>query len=124
MGTKRLESDGDRPPEAEISVPTPIGNEGRDNKGRFAKGNKGGPGHPLSGRVNQLRSMLLEAITEDDLNAIVKQLVTKARGGELTAITEILNRLLGKPAVEISMDVNATSVNLLAVYEEVVHADD
>jgi hypothetical protein len=68
--------------------------------------------------------MLLEAITEDDLNAIVKQLVTKARGGELTAITEILNRLLGKPAVEIALDVNATSVNLLAVYEEVVHADD
>ncbi len=69
---------------------------GRTAKGQFAKGNPGGPGNPHAKRVAGLRQALLEAVSEDDLRAIAKTLVKKAKGGDLPAIRELLNRVLGK----------------------------
>src|SRR5258708_2822640 len=43
--------------------------DGRDGSGRFAKGNKGGPGNPFARRVGRLRSALLEVVTEEKLKA-------------------------------------------------------
>ena len=45
----------------------------------------------------ELRSLILEAVTEDDLREIVKTLVERAKGGDVVAIRELLNRLVGKP---------------------------
>ena len=70
---------------------------GRDHRGRFSKGWKGGPGNPLGGQVARLRSALVEAVTEDDITAIAQKLVEMAKAGDVAAIREVLNRTLGKP---------------------------
>ena len=76
-------------------LPTPSTN-GRTPRGQFAKGNPGGPGNPHAKRVAWLREALLEAVSEDDLRAIARTLVKKAKGGDLPAIRELLNRVIGK----------------------------
>ena len=73
------------------------GSNGRDEQGRFAKGNPGGPGNPNGGRVARLRAALLDAVTEDDVRAIVLKLVEQAKAGDLQAAREILLRTLGRP---------------------------
>jgi hypothetical protein len=71
--------------------------DGRDGSGRFAPGNKGGPGNPHARKVAQLRSALLETVTEDDMRAIGAKLIAMARGGNLPAIKELIERTLGRP---------------------------
>ena len=80
-----------------MSAPSPNGHSDRDARGRFAPGNAGGPGNPLGGKVARLRSALVEAVTEDDMAAIARKLIDMAKGGDVTAIRELLTRTLGKP---------------------------
>lgn len=70
---------------------------GRTAGGQFAKGNAGGPGNPYARRVVRLRSLMLEAVSEDDLREIIAALVVRAKSGDLAAAREVLNRLAGKP---------------------------
>jgi hypothetical protein len=77
-------------------MPTPSTN-GRTPRGQFAKGNPGGPGNPYARRTAALRSALLDAVTEADIRAIAKALVKRARDGEVPAVRELLDRLLGRP---------------------------
>jgi hypothetical protein len=81
--------------------PTLNGANGRDGGGRFAKGNSGGPGNPHSKRVNELRSVLLGKISDQDIAEIVDTLLGKAKGGDLLAIREVLDRALGKSTQQI-----------------------
>ncbi|MCC6581439.1 MAG: hypothetical protein IT440_13460 [Phycisphaeraceae bacterium] len=71
--------------------------ECRDQHGRFATGNAGGPGNPLGGKVAKLRAALVEAVSEDDIRAVAATLVSLAKGGDPQAIKELLNRALGRP---------------------------
>ena len=81
------------------TAPSTNGSNGnRESNGRFAKGNPGGPGNPHARKVARLRSLILESVTEDDLRAIVAVLVKRAREGDLAAIRELFNRLIGSPA--------------------------
>ena len=70
---------------------------GRTLRGQFARGNPGGPGNPYARRTAALRSALLDAVTEADIRAIAKALVKRARDGEVPAVRELLDRLLGRP---------------------------
>jgi len=74
------------------------GNGARNTKGQFAKGNPGGPGNPHAKQVAKLRSLIFEAITEEDLRAVIAALVEQAKAGDVVATRELLNRLTGKPA--------------------------
>ncbi len=71
-------------------------NGGRSPDGTFAKGNAGGPGNPHARRVAALRAAMLEAVTEDDLRVIIGELVDQARAGNLAAIKELLDRIIGR----------------------------
>ena len=71
--------------------------KGRDQGGRFTKGNNGGPGNPHAAKVAQLRSVLLEAVTPEDIRAVVEALVTEAKAGNVSAMREFFNRVLGQP---------------------------
>jgi len=82
---------------------TPFG-DGRDGAGRFAKGNPGGPGNPHGGRVAALRAKLLEAITDADFEAIARSLVDRAKAAEPWAVKEVLDRIIGKPAVSVTVE--------------------
>jgi hypothetical protein len=83
------------------------GANGRNGSGRFAKGNPGGPGNPHARRVSELRSVLLGKISDQDLAQIVDTLLAKAKGGDLLAIREVLDRTLGKPTLQIEANVCA-----------------
>jgi hypothetical protein len=71
--------------------------EERDHGGRFVSGNKGGPGNPFAAQAARLRSALFEAVTPEDLASVIQTLVAKAKGGNVPAAREVLDRLLGKP---------------------------
>jgi hypothetical protein len=72
--------------------------DGRDRNGRFAKGNAGGPGNPFARRVAHLRSVLMESVTDEDMRAVVRTLVTLAKAGDVAAIKLLFDRLLGRVA--------------------------
>ena len=80
-----------------MSPPSPNGGNGRDGRGRFAKGNCVGPGNPHARHVGQLRSALLAAVTREDLEAVIRKLVELAKNGNIQAAKEVLDRCLGKP---------------------------
>ena len=69
---------------------------GRDGAGRFTPGNPGGPGNPYAKRVAALRAAMLDAVTEEDVRAIVGKLVELAKAGNVPAAKEVLDRCLGK----------------------------
>jgi hypothetical protein len=71
--------------------------KGRDNRGRFAKGNRGGPGNPQAKRTAVLRAALADAVTAEDVRAIAKRLVIEAKSGDISAVRELLDRVIGRP---------------------------
>jgi hypothetical protein len=50
------------------------------------------------GLAPDLRSVLLSAVSEADIKAVVANLVEQAKGGDLDAIGLLLDRLFGRPA--------------------------
>ncbi len=91
-------------PSSEAAHPQPADNHGRDARGRFAAGNPGGPGNPFARRVAELRSVLLECVTKEDMQFITCQLVEMARTGDLAAIKLLFQYVVGKPAATVDPD--------------------
>ena len=104
--------------------PPSLDGAGRDAKGRFVAGNKGGRGSPLSGLANQLRSRLLASITEGDLEDVADELTRRAKAGEPWAVVEFLNRVCGKPTQQVELDVNDNRPTVLQVNYHVVEPGD
>jgi hypothetical protein len=77
---------------------------GRDARGRFAKGNLGGPGNPHARRVAQFRRALWNAVTDDDIEAIVRRQIEKAKEGDSTAAKLVLSYTVGKPVPTVDAD--------------------
>ncbi len=92
--------------EGEPFAPFPDGSEPgeRGADGRWLPGNPGGPGNPLAKRTAEIRQAVYDAVTAEDLRAIVKALVAQAKAGDVPAAREVLDRLLGKSvqAVKVS----------------------
>jgi hypothetical protein len=76
----------------------------RDAKGRFAKGNPGGPGNPFARHVAKLRSALVQCVGEEDMQHIAKGLLSNARLGHLPSIRILLMYVLGKPSGAVNPD--------------------
>jgi hypothetical protein len=79
-------------------------NTGRDRGGRYVGGNAGGPGNPFARRVAQLRAVLLETVTDEELRIVAGQLMVKAKFGDLAAIKLLFQYVLGKPAATVNPD--------------------
>lgn len=77
--------------------PSTTGTNGRAGSGRFAPGNKLAKGNPHAKRVARLRSALLKAVSPSDLRDVITALLTAAKGGDVPAARELLQRLLGPP---------------------------
>lgn len=69
---------------------------GRDTRGKFTVGNGGGPGNPYAGRVQELRALFYQCVTDTDMREVVAALVKEAKSGNVHAIKEYLERALGK----------------------------
>ena len=70
----------------------------REANGRFAKGNKGGPGNPFARQVAALRQTLLNRATPKDFEEVADELIKKAKTGDVPAIKLLYQYTLGKPA--------------------------
>ena len=75
----------------------PTDHLGASGNGQFAAGNPGGPGNPFGKRVTQLRKLLLESVSDDDLKLCVEALVREATEGDIAAIRLVLQYTIGKP---------------------------
>jgi hypothetical protein len=71
---------------------------GRDSKGRFAAGNKGGPGNPFAANVAQLRKAALKIVTPKEMEDVFRVLLLRAKTGSLEAMKLLFLYTLGKPA--------------------------
>jgi hypothetical protein len=80
------------------------GPQDRDESGRFLAGNRGGPGNPHAAAVGRWRAALVEAVSPDDLRAVIALLVTAAKGGAIWAVRELLDRCLGSPRVKVEIE--------------------
>ncbi len=85
----------------------------RGEGGRFLPGTRGGPGNLMAKRTHELRTALYSAVTEADIAAAVRKLIELARGGDVVAIRELLDRTIGKPH-------EADLVDRLAVAEQLL----
>lgn len=45
-----------------------------------------------------MRSAILAAVTPEDIDAIVRAMIQRAKGGDMVATKELLDRAVGKPA--------------------------
>ncbi len=71
---------------------------GRDENGRFACGNAGGPGNPHARHCAYMLSRFRSIIDETKLEAIIQVLYARALAGDMSAIKLILSYSIGKPA--------------------------
>jgi hypothetical protein len=78
--------------------------EGRDEQGRFSKGNKGGPGNPFARKVAELRAALVNFVTEDDMKHLAFVLKMRAEGGDMQAMKLLFQYVLGKPPETVDPD--------------------
>ncbi|MFM7150897.1 MAG: hypothetical protein ACKO23_13730 [Gemmataceae bacterium] len=70
---------------------------GRDHRGRFTKGNAGGPGNPFARKASLLRSVAIQCLSTADMQVIIERLIYFAREGHIPAIKLLFQYTLGKP---------------------------
>jgi hypothetical protein len=70
--------------------------DARDAKGRFAKGNKGGPGNPMAGMVNKVRKAFLEYFDSACMKVLCEFMFRKALNGDPRYARIILQYTIGK----------------------------
>jgi hypothetical protein len=76
----------------------------RDARGYFLPGHRiAGPGNPNIKRVHQLRTMMIHSVEDGDFLAVFKKLVEMAKDGDIQAIKEFNDRILGKPKQDLDL---------------------
>jgi hypothetical protein len=75
-----------------------------DGRGRFAKGNKGGPGNPYARQVAKLRQAMLAVVKPEDIQAIIVRMILAAQTGDVAAAKLALAYTLGKPGETVNPD--------------------
>jgi hypothetical protein len=69
----------------------------RDTNGRFAPGNRGGPGRPR-GRGDELRQAAEDAVTPEHVGALMRRALRMALEGNLAAMRFVMERVCGRSA--------------------------
>ena len=98
-------------------VPSPNGS--RKTNGQFSTGNKFGRGNPHAQKVAQLRSAMIEAVTSEDIQAIMKALVENAKNGDIPSIKILLPYLVGS----VPEPANPDEIELQEMYLESKYID-
>ena len=72
----------------------------RNAQGHFLKGCAGGPGNPFGKRVAELRARILEGVSNEEWDKIIRQLIEDAKHADpeirLAARKELLDRAAGR----------------------------
>ena len=82
----------------------PAANPARAANGQFQPGNQEACGNPFGRRVAQLRSILMQTVTDGDFAEIAEMLIAKAKKGDLAATRLLLSYTLGKPSPTVDPD--------------------
>jgi hypothetical protein len=98
--------------------------------GHFVKGNCGGPGNPNIVRLAEYRAAMREAVTPTQLRAVLRKLVSKAKGGDVLAAKVLLDRTLGKAtaapatddAAKVDLPTLATTADTVAASNAILQA--
>ena len=69
----------------------------RDDQGRFAAGNPGGPGRPKLSYEQQCSKSLQDVVSQEDWQAIIIRAVQDAKKGDHRSRQWLANYLLGRP---------------------------
>src|SRR5262249_12114049 len=78
--------------------------DGRDSRGRFALGNRGGVGNPFARQVAALRARMLAYCTPERMDRLIEKLFAMAYEGDRAAAKLILSYSLGKPVHVVNPD--------------------
>ena len=97
--------------------PSTNGVNGRDQGGRFAKGNAGGPGNPHARSVGAWRAALAETVKPEDIREVVGVLIGKAKDGERWAVVELLARCIGSPKADVDEHDPDRQTHVVVTYE-------
>jgi hypothetical protein len=76
----------------------------RDAKGRFAAGNRGGPGNPFARHLAELRKELFDAAETDAVCDVARKMIERACSGDVAAAKLVLQYTLGRPAEMVDLD--------------------
>jgi hypothetical protein len=82
----------------------------RDDKGRFGKGNEGGPGRPRKDREVRFYEITLSAVTFDDWREIVERAVQDAKRGDQAARKWLADYLIGTPEQRVDVTSNGNTI--------------
>lgn len=69
----------------------------------FQRGNKAGKGNPYARRSGLLRAVMYRRVTPKDFEEAVDALLVECKAGNLVAIRELFDRLIGKPSEGLDM---------------------
>jgi hypothetical protein len=107
-------TDGENGTAAASALPSTNESNGRDERGRFAEGNAGGPGNPFARQTAALRRALCQTVSTEDVQAVTLRLIEQAKGGDVAAARLLFAYAIGRPAEVVDPD-------LLDVQEWQVH---
>jgi hypothetical protein len=98
------------------------GQTGRDDRGRFAKGNPGGPGNPNAAQVAKHRARFYRAIRGSDITLAVETIRSVMKNGRdsdrLTAAKLLLDRALGSAeAIDVIADIEEMRLEIARLQE-------
>jgi hypothetical protein len=85
---------------AETTAPT----SNHDASGRFVRGNRGGPGNPLGGRIGEMRQIIVDALTNDAVRKLADAMIERAQDGNVAAARLLLQYALGRPAAAADLE--------------------
>jgi len=74
----------------------------RDNNGRFANGNPGGPGRPRRAVEQDYLAVLGDAVSLDDWRDVVARTVSDAKKGDARARDWLANYLIGSDPIQLA----------------------
>ena len=94
----------------------------RDDSGKFASGNKGGPGRPPKSKEEKFLKVTLSAVSLSDWREIVKKAVEQAKRGNPSARKWLSDYLLGLPQQKV--DLTSKGEPLKDIIRVVVHGSD
>lgn len=90
----------------------------RDDKGRFIKGGKGGPGRPRGER--EYREALIGRVSLEEWGKVVDKMVGEAISGNVKAFQALAPYIMGLPVQKLQL--NSSDTALLAELLEMVKA--
>ena len=77
---------------------------GRDDKGRFVRGNPGGPGNPFARKTAALRSALIRRMDEEKIEQLADTLIKQAIEGDVSSARLVLQYAIGLPTQAVDPD--------------------